>query len=188
MTASPNGFSLYAAVPRRSTRHRRRCQPASTRGSTPRPLIADMNLLNAFASSVPRIQSTEMNDERTHLFQKPAVILHADVIGSTRLVLLGEALAHTRSVATYKDLAATIRSFGGTAHEIRGDTSAAEFSRAPNAPGAALQSQANNETRNGSLEDDVCPRVRIGVGSGEVIGAAATFRICRGDVQDHRFK
>ncbi len=50
-----------------------------------------------------------------------AVILHADVVGSTALVRLHEARAHQRIQDTFRRFSETITSHGGSPHEIRGD-------------------------------------------------------------------
>ena len=52
---------------------------------------------------------------------KLAVILHADVVGSTALVQQNESVAHERIQDVFRRFSATIESYGGTAHEIRGD-------------------------------------------------------------------
>lgn len=59
-----------------------------------------------------------------------AVLLHADVVGSTALVQLDESLAHQRIQNTFRRLSEIIASHGGTTHEIRGDALVAEISRA----------------------------------------------------------
>ena len=48
------------------------------------------------------------------LERKLAVILHADVVGSTRLVQRSEALAHQGIVAVFKGFAAIIKAHGGS--------------------------------------------------------------------------
>ena len=107
--------------------------------------------------------------------RKLAVILHADVIGSTVLVQLNETLAHTRIVDVFKRFSTTIESYGGIAHEIRGDALLAEFERASDAVSASLAFQNDNRQRNRSIEDDIQPQVRIGIAIGEVIIADGTL-------------
>ena len=64
------------------------------------------------------------------LSRKLAVLLHADVVGSTSLVQKNETLAHRRIHDTFRRFSETIDSHGGIAHEIRGDALVAEFARA----------------------------------------------------------
>ena len=53
--------------------------------------------------------------------RKLAVILDADVVGSTALVRSNETLAHERIQDTFRRFSKTIDSYGGIAHELRGD-------------------------------------------------------------------
>jgi class 3 adenylate cyclase len=69
---------------------------------------------------------------------KLAVILHADVAESTRLVQVDERVAHEQIQGASKQLSQIITSYGGIAHEIREDALVAEFDRASNAVSAAL--------------------------------------------------
>ena len=71
--------------------------------------------------------------EKDQLSRKLAVILHADVVGSTSLVQQNETLAHERIQDTFRRFSETISSHDGIAHEIRGDALVAEFSRASDA-------------------------------------------------------
>ena len=61
--------------------------------------------------------------------RKLAVLLHADVVGSTALVQLNETLAHQRIQDTFRRFSDTIVHHSGIAHEIRGDAFAAKFAR-----------------------------------------------------------
>ena len=101
--------------------------------------------------------------------RKLAVILHADVVGSTRLVQEDETLAHARIQATFQRLAKTTEAYGGTAHEIRGDALVAEFSRASGAVCAALAFQVENTDHNQKLADKIRPELRVGISLGEVV-------------------
>lgn len=105
---------------------------------------------------------------------KFAFLLHADVVGSTTLVQRNEATAHERIQTAFRDFAGIIADYGGTALEIRGDALVAEFEKASSALAAALAFQASNVARNDALDGDIRPRVRIGIGMGEVIIADAT--------------
>ena len=73
--------------------------------------------------------------------RKLAVILHADVVGSTTLVQRDEALAHTRIQEAFRRFSSTIEAFDGVAHELRGDALVAEFARASDAVSAGLAFQ-----------------------------------------------
>ncbi|NCF29157.1 MAG: tetratricopeptide repeat protein [Gammaproteobacteria bacterium] len=109
------------------------------------------------------------------LTPKMAVILHADVVGSTTLVQLDEALAHERIRKAFQRLSELVSTYGGTTHEVRGDALLAEFSRASDAVSAALRFQSDNVDTNAGLEDDVRVEVRIGISLGEVIIADGTL-------------
>jgi adenylate cyclase len=107
--------------------------------------------------------------------RKLAVILHADVVGSTRLVQEDETLAHARIQAAFQRLAKTTEAYGGTAHEIRGDALVAEFSRASDAVCAALAFQVENTDHNQKLADKIRPELRVGISLGEVVIADGTI-------------
>jgi len=80
-----------------------------------------------------------------HLPRKLAVILHADVVGSTTLVLFNETLAHERIQSSFQRFSKTIKNHGGIAHELRGDALATEFERASDAVTTALSYQPGFE-------------------------------------------
>lgn len=113
--------------------------------------------------------------EKDQLTRKLAVILHADVIGSTSLVQKDEALAHQRIRFVFKNFSDTIDSYGGLTHEIRGDALVAQFERASDAISASLVFQRLNSQSNLNLEDQICPTLRIGISLGEVIVADGTM-------------
>ena len=113
--------------------------------------------------------------ERDPLSRKLAVILHADVVGSTLLVQKDETLAHERIQAAFNSFSKTIAAYGGKAHEIRGDALVAEFNRASDAVPAAIAFQALNKESNSVLNDDIQPQLRIGISLGEVIVADNTL-------------
>lgn len=108
------------------------------------------------------------------LSRKLAVILHADVVGSTHLVHLDETLAHERIRDTFQRFTETIRLYNGVAHETRGDALVAEFPRASDAVSASLAFQEANATYVGELKDDVRPVLRVGIAMGEVVVADNT--------------
>ena len=106
--------------------------------------------------------------------RKLAVLLHADVVGSTSLVQLNETLAHERIQNAFRQFSETISKHDGIAHEIRGDALVAEFARASDAVAAALAFQADNSVHNEHIYDDVRPQLRIGIAIGEVVVADNT--------------
>jgi len=112
---------------------------------------------------------------RDRLSRKLAVILHADVVGSTSLVQKNETLAHERIQSAFNSFSKTISSYGGIAREIRGDALVAEFERASDAVTAALAFQRANEETNSTLGDEIRPKLRIGISLGEVIAADNTI-------------
>ncbi len=103
-----------------------------------------------------------------------AVILHADVAGSTALVQRDERLAHRRITETLGRLAEHVAAYGGIAHEVRGDALVAEFSRASDAVCAALAFQHASAEFNRTLDGDIRPEVRVGIALGEVVIADRT--------------
>ena len=109
------------------------------------------------------------------LSRKLAVILHADVVGSTALVQENESLAHERIQSAFDSFSQTITSYGGIAREIRGDALVAEFDRASDAVTAALAFQVINGESNVTRGDDIQPQLRIGISLGEVIIADKTI-------------
>jgi TolB-like protein len=105
---------------------------------------------------------------------KLAVILHADVVGSTALVQKDEQLAHDRIQEAFHRFSNAISAAGGRAHEIRGDAIVAEFDRASDAANAAVSFQAANFDHNTKFEDEIRPELRVGIALGEVVIADAT--------------
>jgi adenylate cyclase len=104
-----------------------------------------------------------------------AVILHADVIGSTTLVQRDETLAHERIRDTFERFSETIQAYGGTPQELRGDALLATFNRASDAVAASLSFQSGNTHYNKTIEDDIRPELRIGIALGEVVIADGTL-------------
>ena len=113
--------------------------------------------------------------EKDHLSRKLAVILHADVVGSTSLVQQNEILAHERIQAAFNTFSETIANHGGVAREIRGDALVAEFDRASDAVAAALAFQVSNGELNATLDDGIQPQLRMGISLGEVVIADNTI-------------
>ncbi len=108
------------------------------------------------------------------LSRKLAVILHADVVGSSALVQRHETLAHQRINETFQRFSSIIQAYGGSAQEIRGDALVAEFSRPSDAVCAALKFQQINTEHNARLEDGIAPEVRVGIALGEEVVADHT--------------
>ena len=109
-----------------------------------------------------------------NLDRKLAVILHADVVGSTRMVQKNESLAHQRIVDSFKQFESRIDQFNGVVHEIRGDALLAIFPRASDAVNAALAFQNQHGGENATIEDDILAELRVGIAMGEVIIADGT--------------
>lgn len=107
--------------------------------------------------------------------RKLAVIMHADVFGSTALVRRDDALAHERIRNVFQRFSRTIESYNGHPLELRGDALVAEFYRASDAVVASLAFQAENTKFNSTLEDDIQPALRVGISLGEVVIADNTI-------------
>ncbi len=88
---------------------------------------------------------------------------------------MDESIAHERIRTAFQRFSKTIESYGGIAHEIRGDALVAEFSRASDAVCAAVAFQAENSEHNQTLSDDIRPEIRVGVSMGEVVVADGTL-------------
>ena len=108
------------------------------------------------------------------LSAKLAVILHADVVGSTELVRRDEKLAHSRIQESFRRFGETIVDYSGKVRELRGDALLAEFERASDAVCAALAFQASHADHLAALEDEIQPEMRIGIALGEVVIADDT--------------
>ena len=113
--------------------------------------------------------------EKDRLSRKLAVILHADVVGSTKLVQQDEVVAHERIQSTFQRFSETIKAYGGITRELRGDALVAEFERASDAVIAAIAFQAQNEEFDADLSDEIKPTLRIGISLGEVVIADNTI-------------
>ena len=109
------------------------------------------------------------------LSSKLAVILHADVAGSTLLVRENERLAHQRIQDTFQRFSKIIVDHQGRVHELRGDALLAEFDRASDAVSAALELQLSQRACNAETEGSIKPEVRVGISLGEVIIADGTI-------------
>ena len=107
--------------------------------------------------------------------RKLAVILHADVVGSTTLVQINETIAHQKIRDVFRRFAKRIEVYGGIANEIRGDALVAEFSRASDAVAAAIVYQSENAQLLEELLDEIKPELRVGIAMGEVVIADGTI-------------
>ena len=105
---------------------------------------------------------------------KLAVILHADVIDSTRMVQLDEHLLHQRIQDTFRRFGDTISEYSGRVLESRGDAILAEFGRPSDAVSATLTFQQNQSDYLSTLGDEIKPEVRVGIAMGEVVIADNT--------------
>ena len=112
--------------------------------------------------------------ETDQLSGKLAVILHADVVGSTSLVQIDEVLAHQRIQGAFQRFSIIIAGHGGIAHEIRGDALVAEFARASDAVAASIDFQTANTDLIEDMPDQIRPQIRIGIAMGEVVVADNT--------------
>jgi adenylate cyclase len=112
--------------------------------------------------------------KKDQLSRKLAVILHADVVGSTELVRQDESLAHRRIRDAFQLFSETIVRHNGLAHEIRGDAIVAEFPKASDGVAASIEFQAKNEAQVQELPDPIRPVLRIGIAMGEVVVADNT--------------
>ena len=101
--------------------------------------------------------------------RKLAVVLHADVAGYSSLMERDEDLAHQRVSEVFELLDEAVNRFGGTVAEKRGDALLAEFTKPSDALGAALAFQDDADEAFADVEDDIRPRMRIGINLGEVI-------------------
>jgi len=109
------------------------------------------------------------------LSRQLAVIVHADVVGSTTLVQQDETIAHQRIQSAFQRFSEIIETYGGSTRELRGDALVAEYERASDAVAAALAFQLSNTTHNASLDDEIRPELRIGIALGEVVIADDTI-------------
>jgi TolB-like protein/class 3 adenylate cyclase len=111
---------------------------------------------------------------KDRLSGKLAVILHADVAGSTALVQQDQQLAHERIQDTFRRFSDAIEQYQGHVLELRGDALLAEFAHASDAVSAALSFQVDHAYYNARLKDDLRPGIRVGIAMGEVIIADDT--------------
>ena len=106
---------------------------------------------------------------KERLSDKLAVILHADVAGSTGLVQQDEHLAHERIQDSFRRFSDVIEQYRGKVLELRGDALLAEFDRASDAVSATLAFQSDQAYYLSRLKDDLKPSIRVGIAMGEVV-------------------
>jgi adenylate cyclase len=111
---------------------------------------------------------------KDRLSGKLAVILHADIAGSTALVQQDEQLAHERIQDAFRRFSETIEKYQGHILELRGDALLAHFERASDAVTATLAFQADHTYLISRLKDDLRPTIRVGIAMGEVVIADDT--------------
>jgi len=111
---------------------------------------------------------------KDNLSSKLAVILHADIAGSTVLVQQDERLTHERIQDAFRRFSETIEKYQGHVRELRGDALLADFERPSDAVTAALAFQADHACYIEQLNDDIRPTARVGIAMGEVIIADST--------------
>ena len=92
---------------------------------------------------------------KDRLSGKLAVILHADVAGSTQLVQQDEHLAHERIQDSFHRFSDCIEKYLGKVLELRGDALLAEFERPSDAVSAAIAFQADHADHNSRIKDDL---------------------------------
>ncbi|MCP4982066.1 MAG: adenylate/guanylate cyclase domain-containing protein [Gammaproteobacteria bacterium] len=111
---------------------------------------------------------------RDRLSGKLAVILHADVAGSTALVQQDKELAHQRIQEAFQRFGDTIEKYRGHVLELRGDALLSEFENATDAVSAALSFQIDHADHNLKINDDLRPTIRVGIAMGEIVTADGT--------------
>ena len=111
---------------------------------------------------------------KDRLLGKLAVILHADVAGSTQMVQRDEHVTHERIQDAFHRFRDVIKKYSGHVLELRGDALLAEFERPSDAVAATLAFQSNHSDYLSSLNDDLKPEIRVGIAMGEVVVADNT--------------
>ena len=111
---------------------------------------------------------------KDRLVDKLAVILHADVAGSTELVYQDKQLAHERIRDGFQRFSNVIERYHGQVLELRGDALLASFERGSDAVAAALAFQADQSDQISCIQDEIRPHIRVGISIGEVVIADDT--------------
>jgi len=98
-----------------------------------------------------------------------AVLLHADIVGSTSMAQRNEVAAHERIKNAFQRFNDVIVSYRGKVKEIRGDALVAQFERASDAVAAALSFLDSQVRQNEQLIDEMLTELRVGIALGEVV-------------------
>lgn len=139
-------------------------------------LVAPITVVSEDVDKIPISDSEESALELVEEAPREFVfILHADVVGSTKLVQIDEQQAHERIQNSFKKLSKVIETYNGEVKEIRGDALLAVFNRASDAIEAATSFQAANTEHNKQLSGTIHPVLRIGISMGEVVIANNTI-------------
>ena len=100
-----------------------------------------------------------------------AAVLHADVVGYSRLTGQDEVGTHRTLLAYLDAITALIESHSGAVVNFAGDAVLAEFQSAVQALACAVAIQRDMETRNEGLPEETKLRFRIGLNLGDIIVA-----------------
>ncbi len=90
------------------------------------------------------------------------------------MVQKDEHLAHERIQDTFRRFGETINNYSGHVLELRGDALLAEFERPSDAVAATLAFQNSQPDYLSTLDDDLKPKLRVGISMGEVVVADST--------------
>ena len=127
------------------------------------------SILMARDMALKQIPGYQMLNPDYRRSSKLAVILHADIAGSTALVQRDAAIAHDRIMVSFRHFDKFITSYHGKVRELRGDALVAQFERASDAVAATLAFQEHQSLYITQLNDDIRPELRVGIALGEVI-------------------
>ncbi len=111
---------------------------------------------------------------KDRLADRLAVILHADVAGSTELIHQDKQLAHERIRDGFQRFSNVIERYHGQVLELRGDALLASFERGSEAVAAALAFQTDQSYQISRIQDEIRPHIRVGISVGEVVIADDT--------------
>ena len=126
-------------------------------------------MLTARDMALKQRSSDQMAKPGYRRSSKLAVILHADIAGSTAMVQRGAVVAHDRFMSSFQRFSEVITSYQGNVRELRGDALVAQFERASDAVAATLAFQEKQFQYLEHLNDDIRPELRVGIALGEVV-------------------
>ena len=109
--------------------------------------------------------------EPDNVERRLAAVVHADVVGYSRLMRVDEVGTHRTLLAYLDAIKGHIESHGGAVVNYAGDAVLAEFQSAVVALSCAVKIQQELEGRNRSLPDEKKLEFRIGINLGDVIAA-----------------